>query len=73
MPSRMLKIGFQKTPVDSIATWVTPCSASQSDRASRSPVMVAEGLDPLAGLGPWVRPQRTQATTVLLWTSSPAQ
>jgi hypothetical protein len=33
-------IGFQYTPVLSIATWVAPCSASQSARASRSSVIV---------------------------------
>jgi hypothetical protein len=35
-----LNTGFQYTPVDSMAAWVTPYSASQSARANKSAVMV---------------------------------
>src|SRR6516165_7949916 len=38
--SRILKIGFQKTPMYSIATWMTPCAAIQSPIIKMSPVMV---------------------------------
>src|SRR5579863_4568594 len=38
--SKMLKIGFQNTPVDSMATFVTPSAASQSAIARRSRVIV---------------------------------
>jgi hypothetical protein len=40
--SRMLKIGFQYTPVDSMPRCVTPAVASQSAMAIRSRVMLAQ-------------------------------
>src|SRR3954453_8387647 len=70
--SRRLKTGFQYDPVDSIATTLTPWAVSQSERFKRSPVMVAKVLIVLVTL-PAGSTLRTQATTVRLWTSSPAQ
>src|SRR5436305_9602381 len=55
-----------------MAAWVTPRSASQSDRASRSAVMVEKVRTSSDGL-PGRSQQRTQTTTLLLWTSIPAQ
>src|SRR5262249_57705737 len=55
-----------------MATWVTPCSASQSDRANRSRVMVENVRTSSEGL-PGRSQQRTQTTTLALWTSMPAQ
>src|SRR4051794_14677725 len=68
----MLKMGSRYEPVDSIATIVTPWAASQSERSRRSRVMVAKVLRLLETL-PAGSTLRTQATTVRLWTSSPAQ
>src|SRR3954454_7876983 len=70
--SRRLKTGFQYDPVDSIATTLTPWAVSQSERFNRSPVMVAKVLTFLVTL-PAGSTLRTQATTVRLWMSSPAQ
>src|SRR5262249_47679196 len=70
--SRRLKAGFQYDPVDSIATTWTPWAVSQSERFNRSPVMVAKVLRFLVTL-PAGSTLRTQATTVRLWMSSPAQ
>ena len=39
-PSRILKTGFQYTPVLSMATWVQPALTSQSDKRNKSSVMV---------------------------------
>src|SRR5512135_1806467 len=55
-----------------MATIVTPWAANQSDRSRRSRVMVAKVLMFLATL-PAGSTRRTQATTVRLWTSRPAQ
>src|SRR5918996_5907594 len=64
--------GFQYWPVASITTWATPCSVSQSARASRSALKV------LKVRTSWQRPPapsatRTQATSSSLPMSSPAQ
>ncbi len=40
MPSNRFQMGFQYTPVDSMATWLTSSSVSQSARASRELVSV---------------------------------
>jgi len=68
----MLKIGFQKTPVDSMATWVTPCAAIQSAINRMSRDMVAQWR-----VCRWSRPpgsiRRTQASTDSLCISKPAQ
>src|SRR5262245_27781712 len=55
-----------------MATWLTRCPASQSDRASRSAVMVENVRTCSTGL-PGRSQQRTQTTTLSLWTSMPAQ
>ena len=69
-PSRTCQTGFQKTPVDSIATWVIPRPASQSARASSSRVVVPNVRTS------WViapaTARRAQATTVFWCTSRPA-
>src|SRR5215208_2506512 len=69
--SSRLNTGFQYTPVDSIATWLTPCSTSHAPSRSRSGVIV-----------PYVRvcwcrcprssTQPTVTTAVRLCTSMPA-
>src|ERR1700720_3736433 len=61
----------KRTPSPSFARWVQRCSGSQSDRASKSLVVVlkvrtSRSTEPVAM---W----RTQATTVSLCTSRPAQ
>src|SRR6266536_3964561 len=55
-----------------MATWVTPPSASQSDMANRSHVMVEKVRISLRGL-PWGPGVTRQATTLFLCTSRPAQ
>jgi hypothetical protein len=69
--SRILYTGFQYDPVLSIATWLTSASASQSASLSSSRVVVPNVRTSRAGSGPGPGVSR-QATTVLLWTSSPA-
>ena len=64
------QMGFQKTPVASIATCVTPCSASQSPNFS-SAEMVVSKLRTSSCSGSLT--QRTRAMTMSLCTSSPAQ
>jgi hypothetical protein len=59
-------------PVDSMATCVTPCSASQSAKASK-PLVIVEKVRPSSNTLPGRSRQRTQTTTLLLWTSMPAQ
>jgi hypothetical protein len=63
--SRMLKTGFQNTPVDSMATCVTRSCSSQSRNASRPRVTV-----PNERTSPRTRPRsstrRTQAAMLLL-------
>lgn len=70
--SRMLKTGFQYSPVLSMATCVHLASNNQSESASKSRVMVLKlrtsCCQPPCGVGV-IR----QATTVFLWTSNPAQ
>src|SRR5947207_2731134 len=63
-------MGFQKTPVLSIATHVQSCSLSQSRKRTKSGVMVLKVRHslrccPCSG-------KRRQATTVFLCTSRPA-
>jgi hypothetical protein len=70
--SRTLKTGFQYEPVDSIATMATPWTASQSERASKSAVMVAKVPIDFETL-PAGSTLRTQAATARLWTSKPPQ
>src|SRR5437764_3850288 len=70
--SRMLKMGRQYTPVDSIATWLTSCSASQSDSCKRWTVVVAKVRTWRLTL-PCAPVVMMQATTVFLCTSRPAQ
>src|SRR6516165_4623661 len=68
----MLKIGFQYTPVDSIATWVTPSDESQSDISSSSRVVVPQWRTSCPTLPPALV-RRTHASTLSLCTSKPAQ
>jgi len=68
----MFQIGFQNTPVDSIAAASTPSAINQSDSLSNSPVIV-----PKVRTSRVTRPaestRRTHAATVSLCTSNPAQ
>lgn len=71
--SSTLKTGFQYTPVASIATAVTPAMASQAASCSRSAVIVpncrtSSTASPVTG-----SERSTQATTVFVCTSNPAQ
>src|SRR5581483_6811721 len=71
-PSSTFHTGCQYTPVLSIATCVTPCSASQSANASGSAVVVGKVRICLVGSpGPALPGVSTHATTVCLWTSRP--
>jgi hypothetical protein len=70
--SRMLCTGFQYEPVLSMATWVTASSASQPTRASSSRVVVPKVRTARSACAPGPGMSR-HATTVRLWTSSPAQ
>ena len=63
--------GLPETPVDSIATTVTPSSVSQSAISSRALVSVRKVRTSERTLPPL--DLRTQATTICLWTSKPAQ
>lgn len=65
-------MGFQKTPVASMATCVQPAAASQSLSASRSLVVVPNVRSALVG-GPAGPGTTRHATTVRLWTSRPQQ
>ena len=68
---RMGHTGFQETPVASITIGLHPCADSHADKAMRSAVVVlnvrASRLTSPSLV--W----RAQATTLSLWTSSPAQ
>ena len=70
--SRTVQTGYQYTPVDSITTWVTPPSSSQS-RKDSSPFIVVRKVRIVfsrsSGPAPGVR---MHATTVFLCTSRPA-
>src|SRR5579862_429147 len=68
----MFQTGFQYTPVDSIATCVTPHSRSQSVIARRSCVKVANRRFSCFFL-PFGKAHNTQAVMLLLCTSRPAQ
>ena len=68
---RICQTGFQYTPVASIATGVTPFSASQSANPNRPAVVAAKVFTSVTTLPSLA--SRTQATTVSLWTSRPAQ
>src|ERR1700744_2880589 len=68
----MLKIGFQYTPVDSMATCVTPIAASHSAMATSSRVVVPQWRTSCSSL-PAALMRRTQASTLSLCTSNPAQ
>src|ERR1051326_4057608 len=70
--SRMLKMGRQYTPVDSMATWLTSCSVSQSASSSKWTVVVAKVRTWRLTL-PCAPLVMMQATTVFLCTSRPAQ
>jgi len=70
-PSSTCHTGFQYTPVASIATCSTPKDSSQSARAS-SPEVVVSKVRTCCNGAP-SRAMRTQATTVCLCTSNPAQ
>jgi hypothetical protein len=61
-PSNTCQTGFQYTPVDSMATWVHPCEASQSANASNSLVVEPKVFTSRATFL-WAA-MRTQATTV---------
>src|SRR5437899_2193142 len=61
-PSSTCHTGFQYTPVDSMATWVQPCVASQSLSASSSGVV--EPNVRTAWVTVFPDPTRAQATTV---------
>jgi len=67
----MCHTGFQYTPVASIATCVQPASASHVDSSNRLAVVVPKLRTVVDALPPAAR--RTQATTVSLCTSRPAQ
>src|SRR5580693_625990 len=68
----MLKIGFQYTPVDSMATCVTPLEQSQSAISTNSRVVVPQWRTSCSTLPtPLIR--RMQASTLSLCTSKPAQ
>ncbi len=68
--SSRCQIGFQYTPVASIATCVTPCSANQSPNSSSAVVVVSKlRVSSCAGS----LTQRTRAMTMSLCTSKPAQ
>jgi hypothetical protein len=71
-PSSRFQIGFQNTPVDSMATCVTPDRLSQSLNSSRAAVVVPKVRVCDRVLPPPSR-RRTHATTVFLCTSRPAQ
>src|SRR4029453_17116406 len=68
---KTLYTGFQNTPVDSMATWVTPNSPSHLPRSSRSPVIVPNVRTSFVTC-PASSRIRTHATTVFLCTSNPA-
>src|SRR5918911_3612341 len=68
----MFHTGFQYGPVLSMAAWVTPSAASQSDSASRSAVMVPK-VRTVRRACPFSPDTITQATTLFLWMSSPQQ
>src|SRR5260221_11796701 len=63
-------MGFQNTPVDSMATWVQPAAASQSLSANRSLVIVPKVRSCLVGVPSGPGTSR-HATTVRLCTSRP--
>jgi hypothetical protein len=69
--ARTCHTGFQYTPVDSIATCVHADAVSQSAKASKPFVGVAN-VCTWVSAGP-AAANRTHATTVSLCTSSPAQ
>src|ERR1700733_4325496 len=48
----MFHTGFHKTPVASMATWVTPCAVSQSASSSRALVMVPNSRTSSCGFCP---------------------
>ena len=70
-PSSTCHTGFQYTPVASIATCSTPKDSSQSASSSRPDVVVAKVRTSCNGAPSPA--MRTQATTVCLCTSNPAQ
>src|SRR5439155_23773310 len=51
-PSRRFHTGFQYTPVDSIATWVTPQARSQSPNSKSSRVNVPNAASVAVGQKP---------------------
>src|SRR5262245_16770181 len=54
-PSKRLNTGFQYTPVDSRAAWVTPSATSQAARACRAVVCVAWlGQVDVVRVGAWL-------------------
>ena len=67
---RMFQTGLQYTSVASIATCLTRLSVNHASNANRPPVVVAKVRHSHVGLRPTIN--RTQATTVSLWTSRPA-
>jgi hypothetical protein len=69
--SRTCQIGFQYTPVASIATWVTPSPTSQS-RSSRNEAVNVRNRRTVETRSPSAPGVRTQAITVFLCTSNPA-
>src|SRR5262249_56847017 len=71
-PSKMSHTGFQYTPVDSIATWVTPHSRSQSAIANKSRVNVLNLRFCSCPCWPSLA-HNTHAVTLSLCTSSPQQ
>src|SRR6202048_5489512 len=68
----MLKIGFQYTPVDSMATCVTPLEESHAAISTNSRVVVPQWRTSCSTLPPALS-RRTQASTLSLCTSKPAQ
>src|SRR5918999_5343795 len=75
LPSRRLYTGRQYSPVLSIATWVIPASANQSDKASKSGVIVPNSRSSMRPSACWPAGSGVtrHAITVFLCTSNPAQ
>jgi hypothetical protein len=70
--SNTLEIGYQYTPVDSIARCSTADSDSHASKRNKSAVIV-EKVRVCLLTAPFEAVSSTVTTTVFLWTSSPAQ